>query len=103
MYDTPQTRALTRPQEPQNAAVAAVLAERQFQDVKHGVIDGAGGHTLGEWLLLLEAELAEAKAALIKGGSGRDSVRSEIIQLTAVGLAALEQHGLVDPHDGRQV
>lgn len=82
----------------------AILKERYFQDNKHGTIATDGGsHTIGEWLLLIEAELAEAKTALIKGGSGRDSVRSEIVQVAALCMACLEQHGLDDPHEGRQV
>ena len=77
--------------------------ERDFQDVKHGPLSESGGHTLGEWALILEAELAEFKVALIKGGKGRDSVRSELIQIAGVAIAALEQHGVKDPHEGRQV
>jgi len=80
----------------------ALLKERYFQDHKWGTI-AENPHTLGEWLLLVEAELAEAKTALIKGGKGRDSVRSEIIQVAALCMACMEQHGLDDPHEGRQV
>ena len=90
--------------------LGAVLSERQFQDEKYGPvrdpitqIDGSGSHSIGEWILLLEAELNEVKLALIKGGSGRNSLRSELIQVIALGFAALEQHGTVDPHDGRQI
>lgn len=80
----------------------AVQKEREFQDQKWGSID-EHGHTLGDWLHIAEAELAEAKLALIKGGSGRNSIRSEMIQTIAVLQAALEQHGVVDNHDGRQL
>lgn len=83
-------------------AIDAVLGERKFQDAKWGTVD-EHGHTLGEWILIAEAELAEAKEALIKGGTGRNSVRAELIQTAAVLLAALEQHGVVDTHDRRQV
>lgn len=82
---------------------AAVLKERDFQDKKFGSLNNGGGHTLGEWLLLIEAELAEAKHAIIKGGTGRNSLRSEIIQVAALCVAALEQHGVEDPHERRQV
>lgn len=81
---------------------ANIGAERRFQDNKWGPIDVAG-HSLAEWVLIAEAELAEAKQAVIKGGSGRNSVRSEIIQTMAVLHAALEQHGVVDDHDRRQL
>jgi len=78
---------------PRLVAFCAVVDERNHQDAKHGSIE-ASGHTIGEWILILEAELAEAKVALIKGGHGRDSVLSEIVQITAVGMACLEQHGI---------
>jgi hypothetical protein len=91
----------------------AVDRERDFQDEKFGPLAkkisddtyvlGTGAHTLGEWILLMEGELAEAKVALLKGGKGRDSVRSEILQVVAVGIACLEQHGLDEPHSRRQI
>ena len=70
-----------------------VEVERMFQDSKHGPIE-MNSHTIGEWILILESELAEAKVALIKGGTGRDSVLQEILQVAAVAVACLEQHGL---------
>ena len=78
----------------QVTAITAICVERFFQDQKYGKIDAGGGHTLGEWLLVLERELAEAKEALIKGGTGRDEIMSEIIQIAAVALAAIEQYGV---------
>lgn len=87
----------------QQNATLALLDERRFQDLKWGPINNGGGHTLGEWILLIEAELAEAKEALIKGGVGRNSIRSELTQIGALCLAALEQHGVNEPHNGRQV
>ena len=79
-----------------------VEAERKFQDEKWGPID-QHGHSIAEWVLIAEAELAEAKNAVIKGGAGRNSVRAEIIQTMAVLQACLEQHGIEDDHDGRQL
>jgi hypothetical protein len=52
--------------------------------------------------LLIEAELVEAKQALIKGGKGRDSVMSEIVQIGALALAAIEEHGIQE-REGRSV
>lgn len=72
--------------------ISSIIEERDFQDGKWGPVSVAG-HTVGEWILIMEAELAEAKEALIKGGKGRDSVLSEITQVAAVALACLEQHG----------
>lgn len=83
-------------------AESAVDKERRFQDMKWGTIE-ENGHSLAEWVLIAEAELIEAKGAVIKGGSGRNSVRAEIIQTMAVLRAALEQHGVEDDHDGRQL
>ena len=70
-----------------------VAAERVFQDGKWGRIED-NPHELGVWILLIEAELAEAKEALIKGGEGRNGVRAELIQVAALCFAALEQHGI---------
>lgn len=88
----------------QGKIFAAIMAERQFQDKKYGPIltpqgnQGPGGHELAAWTLIIEKELEEAKNAAIHGGfantSGRNSIRAELIQVAAVCVAALEQHGL---------
>lgn len=91
-------------------AIEAIIKERRFQDEKYGAVtsfgadfpaipaQGPGGHELGAWLVILESELDEAKKALVHGGSktgkGRDTIRAEIVQIAAVALAALEQHGV---------
>lgn len=92
----------------------AVIREREFQTDKYGpvlearfgslndptikYVQGPGGHELGSWLIILEKELDEAKDAAIHGGmkgkTGRNTVRHEILQIMAVCCAALEQHGL---------
>lgn len=74
-------------------AVKELEAERDYQDTKWGPVD-RNGHSIGEWILLLEAELNEAKLALIKGGEGRDNVMHEILQVAALGVAAVQQHGI---------
>jgi hypothetical protein len=79
-------------QSPAEKALMAIIAERRFQDDKYGTVDKVG-HSIGEWILLIEDELAEAKRALIKGGTGRDSVLMEIVQIAALGMACIEQHG----------
>lgn len=81
--------------------VKEVAIERLHQDRKHGPIE-TNPHTIGEWILIMEAELQEAKVALIKGGKGRDSVLHEILQTVATGFACLEQHG-VGEIEGRSV
>ena len=108
-------------------AVTAIARERDYQDGKYGpvlrhayhalprlkepakvvlpselhnAVEGPGGHELAAWLLIIEAELAEAKKAAIHGGfqtaQGRDSIRAEIVQIAAVCVAALQQHGVVE-------
>lgn len=82
--------------------VQAVAEERMFQDEKHGSIQESP-HEIGSWVLLIEAELNEVKSALIKGGFGRDSYRSELIQVAALCFAALEQHGLISKSTRRGI
>jgi len=98
----------------QARALIAIIAERRHQDQKYGphtieydatgagdrprMVQGPGGHELGAWLIVIEKELDEAKDALVHGGSktlkGRNSIRSELAQIAAVCVAALEQHGV---------
>jgi hypothetical protein len=87
--------------ERQLAVMAAIQREREFQDRKHGH-PRDNPHSIGAWLLTIEDELAEAKKACIKGGTGRDNVVSEIIQIAALCIACLEQHG-VEEIPGRTV
>lgn len=79
--------------------INAILEERDFQDAKHQT----SHHGMGTWLLLIESELDEAKLAAVKGGSGRNSVRHELIQVAALCMAALEDHGLTSHNEGREV
>jgi hypothetical protein len=76
--------------------IVALSQERAFQDQKHGTIYEVP-HTPGGWMLLIKHELIEAENALIKGGMGRDSWRHEIVQVAALCIACLEQHGLQTP------
>lgn len=80
----------------QERAINILVDERLYQDNKHGSIEDVP-HAIGGWILLIEAELAEAKQALIKGGRGRDGVMHEIAQIGALALAAIEQHGMNPP------
>ena len=87
----------------------AISRERDFQDAKYGPVtippfnreQGRGGHELGTWLVILRKELEEAETAIVHGGSkqgtGRNHVRAELVQIAAVAVAALEQHGLTEP------
>mgnify|MGYP001579815676 FL=1 len=70
--------------------LAAILRERAYQEEKWST-----NHTVGEWLLILEAELAEAKEGWVKGKGNADALR-EILQVVAVGCACLEDHGVIE-------
>jgi hypothetical protein len=96
--------------------MAAINRERAHQDAKYGPVlqptynieagnpmidgeaQGPGGHELPGWLLVIRKELREAEEAATGHGkrfmTGRNSVRAEILQIAAVCVAALEQHGL---------
>jgi hypothetical protein len=78
---------------------AAIEAERAFQDDKYG----KGEHNKATWTMLTEAEMMEAKQAVIKGGVGRNSWASEMIQVAALVVAALEQHGMESGNGKREL
>ncbi len=67
----------------------AVKRERVYQDNKYG----EPNHIL-TWIAVMEQELAEARQAFF-GGQWRDAMM-EILQVTAVGFAAMEQHGIFE-------
>lgn len=69
----------------------AIDRERDYQDRKWG----DKPHTVAEWLLIAEAELAEAKLAWVKGIGDGDALL-ELLQVIAVVVACLEQHGVVE-------
>ena len=68
-------------------------AERRYQDVVHGTIE-ENPHTVGEWLLIMESELNEAKRAWVKG-KGDAGALEEILQVVTTGVACMEAHGVV--------
>lgn len=53
-------------------------------------------HNIGTWLLVMQAELGEATAGLLKGEHPEIEALEEILQVVAVGVACLEQHGIVE-------
>lgn len=61
--------------------------ERDYQDVKWG----NNLHTVGEWLLIMQAELDEAKEAWVKN-KGDAKALDEMLQVISVGVACMEQH-----------
>ena len=78
----------------QNSVLEAIKRERVYQDNKHGTIE-QHSHSVGEWLLIMEDELQEAKNAWCREHSDTRALE-EILQVIAVGVACLEQHGIVE-------
>lgn len=70
---------------------AAIDRERTWQEHKWGT-NSEHPHSVAEWLLIIESELNEAKQAWVKGSDDVVAL-SELIQVAAVAVAALEQHG----------
>lgn len=70
----------------------AIERERNYQDEKWGDLE-EHPHTVGEWLLVLESELNEAKQGWVKEGGDETALR-EILQVAAVAVACLQQHGI---------
>lgn len=69
----------------------AVDRERDYQDRKWGNRD----HTVGNFLLIMEGELEEAKQAWRKKPGDAAALR-EMLQVIAVGVACMESHGVVE-------
>lgn len=67
----------------------ALHMERTYQKMKNEDSE----HTVAEWLLIMETLLEKAKLAWYYGLEGRESALCEVLQLTAVGVACLEQFG----------
>lgn len=75
----------------QSEIFGAITRERQYQDRKWGT-PGEHPHDVPGWLLVMRGELQEAEQAWLKG-EDRDAL-VEILQVIAVGVACLEQHGV---------
>jgi len=74
----------------QIAVMRAINQERQYQERKWG----GNSHSVGEWLLILESELQEAKQGYVKGQGSYDALL-EVLQVAAVAVACLEEHGVI--------
>lgn len=72
--------------------IIAIKEERRKQDAKWGSLAEKKQSVAG-YLLVLENELNEAKQGWMKNVGGRHSSLSEILQIAAVAVAALEQYG----------
>lgn len=64
----------------------AIIRERNYQDLKYG----HNPHTVGEWLLIIESELNEAK----KAKEGVNYALAELLQVASVCIACMQEHGV---------
>lgn len=71
----------------------AIKREREYQDQKYGRLESRM-MSVGDWILVLEEEVVEARLAWVKGRS-EDALR-EILQVATVAVAAILQHGVVE-------
>lgn len=76
------------PGDNRGAVFRKITRERDYQDVKWK----DNPHTVGEWLLIMQSELDEAKEAWVKNRGDSKSL-DEILQVVSVGVACMEQHG----------
>lgn len=63
----------------------AIESERWYQEHKRP----GHKHTIAEWLIVMEKCLNDAKRRWYSDGRGMDEIR----EVTACGVAAMEQHG----------
>lgn len=75
----------------QDKVFYAIMEERKRQDEKWGADKP---QSLPGFLLILEAELNEAKLGWLKDLSGKSAPLNEIVQLAAVAVACLERYGV---------
>ena len=76
-----------------NEIFDAIQDERNYQTTKWGNIK-EHPHTVMEWIAIMEGELQEAKQAWLKGTGDKEAL-GELLQVVAVGVACVEQHGVV--------
>lgn len=69
----------------------AIYRERAYQDTKRP----GRKHPVSAWLLIMRKELDEAEEAWVRHDGDSAALR-EILQVIAVGIACLEQHGVVE-------
>lgn len=74
----------------------AIIRERKHQDLRWGTIE-ENPHEIGQWLAIMRTEGGEAMDSYLSCES-EDALR-EILQLIAVGVACLEQHGVIERRD----
>lgn len=81
---------------PTNDILFAIARERLYQDRKYGTPEQRE-LSVSTYLLIMRKELDEAIDAMVKGDA--DHAMIELLQVVAVGVAAMEQHGVVERPD----
>lgn len=71
---------------------AAVDIERAYQDRKYGTAEDRR-LTIAEYLHIAQGELNESMCSMADGD--KENALRELLQVIAVGVACLEQHGVV--------
>lgn len=79
----------------------AIARERLYQDRKYGTPEQRN-LSVSTYLLIMYNELREAMRAIIENGEKEAMI--ELLQVVAVGVAAMEEHGAFErPDVGRKV
>lgn len=74
----------------------AIARERLYQDRKYGPPEQRD-LSIGAYLIIMRHELGEAMTALATQSA--DEAMIELLQVVAVGVAAMEQHGVFERPD----
>ena len=76
------------------AVTGAIWRERLYQDQKWGELE-QHPHEVGAWLTLMRRELREAEDAWCTNRGDEHALR-EVLQVIALGVACLQQHGIFE-------
>jgi hypothetical protein len=77
-----------------------INAEREYQERRWGFVSPSGklvpvSHSVGDYIVLMDNYLAEAKRAFAKN-HGDTAALNELRKVVALGVACFEQNGLPD-------
>lgn len=82
------------------AIFEALDRERVYQDAKRGPAHDRN-LSLGDWILIMQEELEEARKEFVRG-VGTKAALAEVLQVAAVGVACIENCGLVERWDNSE-
>lgn len=85
---------------------AAIDGERDYQDLRWDETNSSSGgkHSYEEWIVYIEAYLAEMKTALAHSGSAatQENIGGQFRKVAAMAVACMEQNGAV-PRDPEEI